>query len=196
MKSTAFAVLAAGIALVACRDESSLSKQQQQYEVVQEGVATGANTPLTSSVPPVTATGVDTTTAFQLPGATATVVSAQTGTLPLPPPNVGVGGVLPTQPTAQAAPQRTASAPARSAQPVEAPRSSPTLTGGFSRPPAVQPRPPQNPVPAEPEPVEEPAEDPQEEPAETGTEEPEAAPPPSDTTSPPGAQRDDDSREG
>lgn len=200
MKSTAFAVLVAGVALVACRDESRLSKQQQQYDVVQEGSAAGANTPLTTTVPPVTATGADTTTAFQLPGATANPTQPGTMAGTLATPNVGVGGTpayTPGQPPSSGVTQRAASpgATATSQRPaarVEAPRPAPSLTGGFSRPPAPQPSEPPPPVvpeaPVEDEPQDEPADD-------ENVEEP--AQPPSDTAPPPpGAQEHDGSREG
>ena len=187
MKSTASFVLAAGLALASCRDDSSLSKQQQQYEVVQEGAATGATAALTAgqAVPPVTGTGADTTTAFQLPVPNiATTTGEQPGTI-ADTMTTSPGGAVPTYQPPQAgtarpaAPTRTAAAPPRPAPaPSSEPAPPPTLTGGFtsgsSRPPAtVEPKP----KPAEPE--AEPAEDAEEE-------EPAEEPAPStDTSTPP-----------
>jgi hypothetical protein len=187
MKSPALILLVPALALASCRDGSNLNKQQQQYEVVQEGVSNGSNpSSLTAgqAAPPLTGTAVDTTTAFQLPVA-APNTSTAPGTIAetLAPP--AYGSVPPAyQPAPPATAPRTASAPRPApaaprpapSEQAEAPPPVPTLTGGFtsgttSRPPATEP-------PAEPaEPAEE---DESQEP-----EEPEPAPPPADGTAPP-----------
>jgi hypothetical protein len=98
-RSNAVLILAACIAAAGCRDRSSnLQRQQQQYDVVQEGSANGGVTSTLAApgeAPPqttptgLTATNADTTTAFTLPGvATTTDTMEQPGTLgaTLPPP--------------------------------------------------------------------------------------------------------------
>jgi hypothetical protein len=211
MKSTTQILLVAAVfTLASCRDSSNLSKQQQQYDVVQEGVAgSGSNAALTAggTVPPMTGTAADTTTDFQLPVATGTA-TPQPGTIAgtLPPPNIGTnvtpGYQPPPQPgytPAAAQPQRTAStdrsqpAPVRR-DPAPAPRPEPTLSGGFtsgsSRPPVTTTTTTQAPQP--------PAEAPEEAAEPEEAEEPEAAEPaepqPTETAPPPPG--DDESREG
>ena len=99
-RSNVVLILAACIAAAGCRDRSSsLQREQQQYDVVQEGSANGGVTSTLSApgeAPPqttytgLTATNADTTTAFTLPGtATTTDTMQQPGTLgaTLPPPS-------------------------------------------------------------------------------------------------------------
>ncbi|MGZ7031331.1 MAG: hypothetical protein ACXVIJ_05100, partial [Thermoanaerobaculia bacterium] len=91
-----------------CRErERNLQREQQQYDVVKEGSASGTSTGIAApgETPPttttaatstaMTATNADTTTAFTLPGTTITTGSTQPGTLgsTLPAPGSGnIGG--------------------------------------------------------------------------------------------------------
>jgi hypothetical protein len=95
-KKSALVLLA--IFVAACGGRSKMQRDQQQYDVVQEGSASGVTStinapgdttpapPLTSST--VTGTNIDTTTAFTLPGTvTGTTTDYQPGT---------IAGTLPT----------------------------------------------------------------------------------------------------
>ena len=81
--------LAIGFVLAACRGGSSGSlqrKDQQNYDVVQEGQASGVTSTINAPgevAPPVAMTGTnaDTTSNFTLPGSMSTDTSSQPGTL-------------------------------------------------------------------------------------------------------------------
>src|SRR5437016_5409985 len=77
--------------LVSCHRQSNLKRDQQNYEVVQEGSASGAVSTINApgeTPPPVTSTSIDTTTNFTLPGAQTQTTTAPQGSLgsTLPPP--------------------------------------------------------------------------------------------------------------
>src|SRR5436309_14016611 len=70
------------ISVAACGGRSrTMQRTQQQYDVVQEGQASGAtstiNAPGEARPPTATQTAVDTTTNFTLPGATASNAATQ-----------------------------------------------------------------------------------------------------------------------
>jgi hypothetical protein len=95
-------------AAASCGRSGKMQRDQQQYDVVQEGSATGVTStinapgenpppPMTSST--ITGTNVDTTTAFTLPGtATTATTTQQPGT---------VAGTFPTTPTPRPRPRAT-----------------------------------------------------------------------------------------
>ena len=75
---------------LSCSRQQKIQRDQQNYDVVQEGSTTGGATstinapgeqtpPMTSST--ITGTNVDTTTAFTLPGTTTTTSTAPPGTI-------------------------------------------------------------------------------------------------------------------
>ena len=85
-----FAAILLILAAASCSRSGKMQRDQQQYDVVQEGSADGGVTstingpgetapPLTTST--VTGTNVDTTTAFTLPGTTTTTSTAAPGTV-------------------------------------------------------------------------------------------------------------------
>ena len=175
-KSALFIVSAAVVFAIACRgDEDKLRRDQQEYDVVQEGAGGAVTSTLQAPgevapplVPPLTGTNADTTTAFTLPTATDTTQSGPPGT---------IAGTFTTG---------TQSDPRYQASPRPAPA---------QRPPVPQPAPPQ-PVPPptqtseqEPQPpttTQEPREEepePEREPVPQPQPEPQPAPPP---TPPPG----------
>ena len=90
MRPKQFAVILLIFAAVSCGRQQKMQRDQQNYDVVQEG-ATGTATPAIAApgetAPPATATNVDTTTAFTLPGTATTTSTAPPGT---------VAGSLPT----------------------------------------------------------------------------------------------------
>lgn len=181
MKNKVIMLLAAVLMVAACGDSEgeAARRDQQNYEVVQEGAAAGVAstiTPVGEAPPlaPVTGTNADTTTAFTIPGQIPPTTSTQPGTLAgtLPPPAYGSYPGNPPRPrTTTTAPQP----PAPSPQPTYDPPPTPT-------PVPSSPEPEPEPVPTETsstQPADEPEED-QPEPSEP------APPPPSDTQPPPG----------
>jgi hypothetical protein len=86
MKSK-FAVLLVVVSLVACRNDKNLKRGQQNYDVVQEGSASGVTstisgpgeTPPPATTAPLTGTNADTTTNFTLP---ATQTDTIAGSMP------------------------------------------------------------------------------------------------------------------
>src|ERR1051325_3798048 len=85
----------AALLLAGCHRKGSMQREQQQYEVVQEGAASGVtstiNAPGETAPAPITNTNVDTTTAFAGfgNGAPSPAPTAQPGSLgsTLPPPD-------------------------------------------------------------------------------------------------------------
>ncbi|HKO57158.1 MAG TPA: hypothetical protein VJ276_14880, partial [Thermoanaerobaculia bacterium] len=76
----------AALLLAGChRGSSQVQREQQQYEVVQEGAASGVtstiNAPGDTTTAPITGTNVDTTTAFAGFGNGAPIPTAQPGSL-------------------------------------------------------------------------------------------------------------------
>jgi DNA polymerase III subunit gamma/tau len=165
-------VLLVSLVLVACgRGGGELSREQQEYEVVQEGATGGVTSTIVAGgetpppVMPPTGTGYDTTTAFTLPN-TATLPSDQqpgnlAGTLPQDRGTYYPATPRPRPMPVTPAPQPTAPAPAT---------------------PAVEPEPaPPTPVPADTQPADEP-EPADDEPEAEEEREPEPAPPPGEAT--------------
>lgn len=85
-------MIAALLAVAGCRNNDKLSRKQQQYDTVQEGVNPGTNPNLGAEAlnpPAMTGTNADTTSAFTLdPNAIATTTTQAPGTIAgtLPPP--------------------------------------------------------------------------------------------------------------
>src|ERR1043166_96940 len=90
--------IAVVVAALACHGNDKAVRKDQQYDVVQEGQASGVTSTIngpgetpTVTTPPITATGADTTTAFNsTPGVMSTVgapAGSLAGTLPPPMPN-------------------------------------------------------------------------------------------------------------
>lgn len=159
-------VVVAGL-LAGCGRSAARRSNQHEYEVVQEGSASGVTSTIHGpgeTVPPITATNVDTTTAFTLdPNATATATTQQ--------PEWIAGTLPPAVPATQHPPMTSAPAPPP-ARPVT-PR---------PQPPPAQPEPEPEPAPAQTAPAPVPVEPP---PAPTDT----APQPPTQTeTAPPPAQ--------
>ena len=153
MKST-ITLLATTVPLfTGCRDESKLNGTQPNYDVMQEGAASGVAATIGEATPPMIATNVDTTTAFQLPvGATETTATppdtiAGTMAAPVGAPN----GILVAQPSATRRPEvtpRTAGPAPSSARPSETSPAAGSTVAGPSEAEANSPS----------EPVEEPVE--------------------------------------
>lgn len=109
MRKTLTVLLIAGTAM-ACRGRSSsVQRTQQQYDVVQEGQASGAtgtiNAPGDVRPPVATQTNVDTTTNFTLPGATASNGAAPGSVATTLPPagmTAGLPGAAPAMPATPA----------------------------------------------------------------------------------------------
>jgi len=167
MKSTITLLVTTALLLAGCRDETSLNGQQQNYDVVQEGSASGVAATIGEATPPMTATNADTTTTFQLPvGAAATTTATTPGTLAgtMATPAGAPSGILVAQPSAprrpEPAPRTTPSAPAVP---------SPDETNQPAEPAEAEERPA--------EPADEPAEEPENEQPEPETTE--TQPPPS-----------------
>lgn len=131
----------------ACGDRPELRRDQQQYEVVQEGAAGGVTGTLQAPgetlppvMPPLTGTSADTTTAFNLPG-----VSATTTTTPAPPGSIA--GTLPQDPAYPAPPRPRPVRP----RPEPVPETPPTATQPPTETaPAEEPRREEEPRPDEP----------------------------------------------
>jgi hypothetical protein len=71
-------------AAVSCGRQQKMQRDQQNYDVVQEGATGTATTTLAApgeTAPPATATNVDTTTAFTLPETATTTSTAPPGTI-------------------------------------------------------------------------------------------------------------------
>jgi hypothetical protein len=148
--------------LTACgRDSTELNREEQQYEVVQEGAASGVTSTIVSGgetpqpLPP-SGTGVDTTTTFTL----GTSPGAPTGQQP--------GNLAGTLPQGGHYPSGTVPRP-RPAPVTPAPQPAPVTPAPQPEPatppaPAVEPAPtPTETQPAEPAEQEEPADEPEEE---------------------------------
>jgi hypothetical protein len=185
-KSATIIVSVAVVFAIACRGEDAkLRRDQQEYDVVQEGAGGAVTSTLQAPgevapplVPPMTGTNADTTTAFTLPTATDTTQSGPPGTIagtfttgtfsdprsrpnprPVPPPQTPVPQ---PQPVPQP-PQTNEPAP----QPIPPTNTTPTTT--TQEPPEDEP---------EPEPQPEPQPEPEPQPAPPT---PPPTPPPSDT---------------
>lgn len=162
---------------VACgRGGSELSREEQQYEVVQEGAASGVTSTIVAGgeTPPTmapTGTGADTTTTFTL----SSSPTAPSGQVP-----GNLAGTLPQTTGGYAYPSGTP----------DRPRRAPVTPAPQPAPPTPQPEPqpvPSTPTPTETQPADEPSEEtaaeeePEEEPE--PQEQPPPAPPPGDDTS-------------
>src|SRR5438093_5425942 len=85
--------------LAGCGGRSKMKRDQQQYDVVQEGSATGVTstinapgeTPQPATTTAITGTNVDTTTAFTLPGTATATTTDQSGTIAGTLPGNGTG---------------------------------------------------------------------------------------------------------
>lgn len=145
-------VYLAALALVAaCRGHGSgdsLQREQQQYDVVQEGqtstaVTSTINAPGEAGAPPagMTNTNADTTTAFTLPqvagsGTTSTQPGTIAGTLTIP----SNTGPMVGYPSAPPRPRRATPPPAP--RPVETPRTDTATTSLEGPPPSTSTIPP------------------------------------------------------
>jgi hypothetical protein len=91
MRPKQFGVILLIFTAVSCSRQQKMQRDQQNYDVVQEGATGTATTTLAApgetAPPPATATNVDTTTAFTLPETATTTSTAPPGT---------VAGSLPT----------------------------------------------------------------------------------------------------
>lgn len=92
MKNSLTIAFVAALAAMGCHSKESLNREQQNYQVVQEGsTATGTSTSLVQT-PPITGTNADTTTSFTI-GTNGVPQQASTSTAPLmPAPNVSATG--------------------------------------------------------------------------------------------------------
>lgn len=159
-------ILPAVLLAAACNRGNELQRDQQQYDVVQEGAGGAVTSTIHAPgevMPPLTNTNADTTTEFMLPNITD---PSQTAAPP--------GSLAETFPTESATPPpRTTPRPAPAPQP--APQPPPPTT--YEPQPEPQPPPPTTttvePQPEEPEP--EPEQQPEPQP-------PPPPPPPTDTT--------------
>jgi hypothetical protein len=94
MKNTLNIALVAALVSMGCHSKESLNREKENYQVVQEGAATGTTTAVGSvgQTPPITGTNADTTTAFTI-AANGVPQQAGTTTAPMmPTPNVGANG--------------------------------------------------------------------------------------------------------
>ena len=158
-------ILGVGLA-AACNRGEELRRDQQQYEVVQEGAGGAVTSTIHAPgeiMPPLTNTNADTTSAFTLPNVTDTTQS--------PAPPGSLAETFPTEPAwsppRQPAPRRTPAPqpqPAAPSEPERVPESQPV-------PEREEPRP----EPVEEEPVPAPERDPEPQP------EPQPPPPPTET---------------
>jgi hypothetical protein len=101
--------LAIAVLLAGCRGGSSSlqKKDQQNYDVVQEGQASGVTSTINApgeTVPPMTATNADTTSNFMLPGVTTATSTAPPGTIAGTLPQDTSGSMITGYPTDTAAP--------------------------------------------------------------------------------------------
>jgi outer membrane biosynthesis protein TonB len=160
-------VVFVAVLLAACGgDEAELRRDQQDYEVVQEG----AGGPVTSTVgapgevmPPLTGTNADTTSAFTLPTATGTTTTFDST------PGGSLADTLPRDPV-PTTPRRTSPTP----RPAPTPTPAPT--------PVPEPQPAEAPR-EDPQPTPQPVEEPEEEQRPPVEEPPPPPPPPTTTTS-------------
>lgn len=80
------ATVALAILLTACGRDAA-HRDQEQYEVIQEGSASGVTSRIQGpgeTLPPITGTNADTTTAFTIDPTTATGTAAPAGTMTMP----------------------------------------------------------------------------------------------------------------
>jgi hypothetical protein len=170
--------LIAGVVVAAvlsgCGGKGGVQQKQHEYEVVQEGAATGVTSTIQGpgeTLPPITGTNADTTTAFTINPNTATP-GAIAGTT-APPPMTAYPPPTPMPPPmTSATPQPPRPAPvARQPAP---PPPVPTMTAEPEEPaPADEPAP----APAPPAPKTTPPAEPEPEPTQTDTQAPPPPPP-------------------
>jgi hypothetical protein len=186
-KSALIIVFVAVVFAIACRGEDSkLRRDQQEYDVVQEGAGGAVTSTLQAPgevapplVPPMTGTNADTTTAFTLPTATDTTQSGPPGTIA----GTFTTGTPSSDPGWRPSPRPAPAPPTPVPQPQPSPQ--PTQTSD----PAPQPVPPTNTTttttttqePREEEPEPEPQPEPQPPPQPEPQPPPPPPPPPSDT---------------
>lgn len=173
MKRALIVLIAVG--LVGCGGGSSrLNRDQQQYDVVEEGSASGVTSTINApgeTTPPITGTNADTTTAFTLPMGGVPTSTGQPGT---------IAGTLPTDTTGGMV------YPPGMPRPVAQPRPRPVAQ------PPVQQQPPMTSAEQQPQ------SEPQPQPAQPSTQPPpppetttQAPPPPETTTAPPPEKKDE-----
>lgn len=142
MKTTLTLVLGAALLTsAACsRSGHNLRRDQQNYEVIQEGSASGVSSTISAPgetpppLPALTGTNADTTTAFTLPSTTIPTTSGQPGT---------IAGTLPQPDSYPRTPRPRPVAPQPEPQPpVVHP---PAMTDTTSTAPADAPKPPETP---------------------------------------------------
>jgi hypothetical protein len=175
MKNKLIVALTLAAWLTACgRNDARSSKNQQEYEVVQEGAASGVTSTIQGpgeTVPPITNTNADTTTAFAFNPGTVTSTTPAPGTVAgtLPPP------MPPPMPAATPPPPMTSST--RPAPVVAQPRPQPAPPPTQTEPPPEPTEPPKQTDTAAPPPpaTDTTATEPAEEPTQTDTT---ATPPP------------------
>ena len=84
MRPKQFGAILLIFAAISCGRQQKMQRDQQNYDVVQEGATGTATTTLAApgeTAPPATATNVDTTTAFTLPETATTTSTAPPGTI-------------------------------------------------------------------------------------------------------------------
>ena len=83
MRPKKFGVILLILVAVSCSRQQKMQRDQQNYDVVQEGATGTATTTLAApgEAPPSTATNADTTTAFTLPETATTTSTAPPGTI-------------------------------------------------------------------------------------------------------------------
>ncbi len=135
MKKTLILVASAAILASACGRPAKLQRDQEQYEVVQEGSAGAVSSTISAPgetpppMPTLTGTNADTTTAFTLPNTTMPTTSNPPGTIAgtLPQPTGGIDVYYPRD----AGVPRTAPRP----RPTTPPPTEPPLTTTTAEPP-------------------------------------------------------------
>ena len=141
MKDKLIVVIVAAGLLAGC-GRSTAQRNQHEYEVVQEGSASGVTATIHGpgeTVPPITDTNVDTTTAFTLdPNAAATATTPAPGSIagtlpPMPPPPPMTSAPITPSPITPA-PRPVTPRP----QPEPEPQPPPTQTEPAPEPPPTQ----------------------------------------------------------
>ena len=151
MKNKLIVALTLAAWLTACgRNDARSSKNQQEYEVVQEGAASGVTSTIQGpgeTVPPITNTNADTTTAFAFNPGTVTSTTPAPGTVagtlppPLPPPMISNTRPVPAAPPPPvvAHPRPQPAPPPTQTEPPPEPAEPPTQTDTAATPPAEEP---------------------------------------------------------
>jgi hypothetical protein len=103
-------LIAAGLLLAACRNNSTMKRGEQNYDVVQEGqtdsvtstISGPGETPPPMTTAPMTGTNADTTTSFTLPATASVTTNGSTIQQPLP----TIAGTMSSEPRTSTVPPR------------------------------------------------------------------------------------------